>query len=100
MYAQLIHCGTTPDRRAELDRVIRDRLMPALIADPGFVGTLNLARPTADDAMLIILWISREHAARPLSTRSLQLRRALAAITALANESERRPQVWEVAAQV
>jgi hypothetical protein len=100
MYAQLIHCGTTPDRRSELDRVIRDRLLPALLADPGFVGTLNLARPTEDDAMLIVLWISREHAARPLSTRSLELRRALAAITALANECEERPLVWEFAAQV
>ena len=100
MYAQLIHCGTTPDRRAELDRVIRDRLMPALLGDPGFVGTLNLARPTEDDAMLIVLWISREHAAGPLSSRSLALRRALAAIAALANDSAPRPLVWEVDARV
>jgi hypothetical protein len=100
MYAQLVHCGTTSDRQAEMDRIICDRLMPALVGDPAFVGTLNLAQPTEGEAMLIVLWISAEQAARPLSSHSLELRQALASIAALAVEHEPRPLVWEVNARV
>jgi hypothetical protein len=100
MYAQLIHCGTTPERQAEMDQLICGRLMPALMRDPAFVGTLNLAQPTEGEAMLIVLWISAEQAARPLSLHSLELRHVLASIAALAVEHEPRPMVWEVNARV
>jgi hypothetical protein len=100
MYAQLVHCGTTPDRQAEMEKVICDRLMPALMLDPAFVGTLNLAHPTDGEAMLIVLWLSAEQAARPLSLHGLELRQALASIAALAVEHEPRPMVWQVDARV
>jgi hypothetical protein len=100
MYAQLVHCGTTAERRAEMQRLIGDQLMPALSRDPAFIGTLNLAHPTEGDEMLIVLWSSREDAGRPLSSRSLDLRQALAGIAAIANDSEPRPLVWDVNARV
>jgi hypothetical protein len=100
MYAQLVHCGTTPERRAEMDRLIRDRLMPALASDPAFAGTLNLAHPTDGEAMLIVLWISAEQQERSPVARSLEIRQALAAIAAIASDHEPRPLVWDVNARV
>jgi hypothetical protein len=47
MYAQLIEGGTTPGQRAEMGRIVTEHLIPALEAQPGYAGTINLANPTA-----------------------------------------------------
>ena len=55
MYAQLIEGGTTPERRAETDRIVTDELIPALEAEPGYGGAMNLAtreRRRVDDRSL------------------------------------------------
>ena len=42
VYAQLVEIGTMPDRRVELDRIVSDRLIPALEQERGFAGVLHL----------------------------------------------------------
>jgi hypothetical protein len=42
MYAQLIEGGTTPTHRDAMDRIVTDELIPALDAEPGFSGALNI----------------------------------------------------------
>jgi len=46
MYAQLIEGGTTPARRTDMDRIVTDEMVPALEAEPGFAGALNLVDRT------------------------------------------------------
>jgi hypothetical protein len=45
MYAQLIEGGTAPDRRARMDRLVSDELVPALEIEPG-----SRARSTSSTA--------------------------------------------------
>src|SRR4051812_33191618 len=56
MHAQLIEGGTTPQRREQMDRIVTDQLLPALHAEPGFAGALNLVDRGNGDAMMIVLW--------------------------------------------
>jgi hypothetical protein len=51
MYAQLIEGGTTPERRAEMDRIVTDELVPALGAEQGFAGALNLVDRESGNAI-------------------------------------------------
>src|SRR3954452_4512392 len=67
MYAQLIEGGTTPERRTEMDRIVTDQMVPALHAEPGFAGALNLVDRDSGDALMVVLWESEAHARRPLS---------------------------------
>ena len=41
MYAQLIEGGTTPQRRAEMDRIVTEELVPALKHEPGYSGAFT-----------------------------------------------------------
>ena len=42
MYAQLIEGGTTPQRRADMDRIVTEELVPARKEEPVSSGALNL----------------------------------------------------------
>ena len=64
MYAQLIEGGTTPERRAEMDRIVTDEMIPALAAEPGFAGALNLVDRDSGNAMMIVLWETEAQARR------------------------------------
>ncbi len=44
MYAQLIEGGTTPQRRAEMDRIVTEELVPALKHEPGYSGAFTGTR--------------------------------------------------------
>jgi len=67
MHAQLIEGGTTPDQRALMDRLVTDELLPALAAEPGFAGALNLVDRATGNAMMIVLWDSEARARRALA---------------------------------
>ena len=56
MYAQVIEGGTTPEFRTEMDAIVTDRLIPALEAEAGYAGALNLVDRDSGEAMMIVLW--------------------------------------------
>ena len=64
MYAQVIEGGTTPDRRDAMDRIVTDELIPALEAEPGFAGAMNVVDRDSGDAMMIVLWETEVQARR------------------------------------
>ena len=99
MYAQLIEGGTTADRRAEMDRIVTDEMVPALAAEPGFAGALNLVDRDSGDAMMIILWDSEPQARRALADYGSAFLKALANVAAISTGTRRPISVWEVNAR-
>ena len=67
MYAQVIEGGTTPERRDAMDRIVTDEMIPALEAEPGFAGAMNVVDRTSGNAMMIVLWNTEAQARRGLS---------------------------------
>jgi hypothetical protein len=100
MYAQLIEGGTTPDRREAMDRIVTDELIPALDAEPGFAGALNVVDREKGDAMMIVLWETEAQARRALAEYGAAFLKALASIAAISTGTRRPISVWEVNARV
>jgi hypothetical protein len=100
MHAQLIEGGTTPDRRAEMDRLVTDEMLPALDAEPGFAGALNLVDRATGNAMMIVLWDSEAQARRALAEYGSEFLKALAGIAAISTGTRRPISVWDVNARV
>jgi hypothetical protein len=100
MHAQLIEGGTTPDRRTDMDRIVTDEMVPALEAEPGFAGALNLVDRNTGNAMMIILWDSEAHARRALSEYAPAFLKALANVAAISTGTRSPISVWEVNARV
>ena len=98
MHAQLIEGGTTPERRAEMNRIVTDELIPALEAEPGYAGAINLANPTSGEGVMIVLWQTQEQATRPLGQYGGPFLKALAQIAAISTGTRRPISVWTVAA--
>jgi hypothetical protein len=99
MYAQLIEGGTTPARRTDMDRIVTDELVPALEAEPGYAGALNLVDRESGDAMMVILWETELQARRALSEYGGAFLKALADIAAISTGTRRPISVWEVNAR-
>jgi hypothetical protein len=99
MYAQLIEGGTTPERRTEMDRIVTDEMVPALHAEPGFAGALNLVDRDSGDALMVVVWESEAHARRPLSEYGPAFLRALANVAAISTGTRRPISVWDVNAR-
>ena len=99
MYAQLVEGGTTPERRAEMDRLVTDEMVPALEAEPGFAGALNLVDRDSGEAMMIILWDSEPQARRALAEYGSAFLKALANVAAISTGTRRPISVWEVNAR-
>jgi hypothetical protein len=99
MYAQLIEGGTTPERRTEMDRLVTDAMVPALQAEPGFAGALNLVDRDTGNAMMIILWDTDSQARRPLADYGEAFLKALAGVIAISTGTRRPISVWEVNAR-
>ena len=99
MYAQLIEGGTTPERRTAMDRIVTDGMIPALEAEPGFAGALNLVDRESGEAMMIILWDSEPQARRALAEYGGAFLKALANIAAISTGTRRPISVWEVNAR-
>jgi hypothetical protein len=96
MYAQLIEGGTTPDRRAEMDRIVTDELIPALEAESGYAGAMNLANASSGEGVMVVLWQTAEQAHRPLAEYGAAFLRALAEIAAISTGTRRPISVWTV----
>jgi len=100
MYAQVVQGGTTPERRDEMDRVVRDQLLPALREETGFAGAVNLVDRESGNAMMLVFWETAEQAFRPLPRYGGRFLQALAAVAELSNGQRSPISVWEVNARV
>jgi hypothetical protein len=96
VYAQLIEGGTTPDRRAQMDRLVTDEMVPALQAEPGFAGALNIVDRDSGHAMMIVLWDTEAQARRALADYGSVFLKALANVAAISTGTRRPISVWEV----
>lgn len=99
MYAQVIEGGTTPDLRHRMDRLVTDEMVPALQAEPGFAGALNLVDRGSGDAMMIILWETETQARRALADYGSAFLKALANVAAISTGTRRPISVWDVNAR-
>ena len=100
MYAQVVESGTTPDRREEMDLIVRTELLPALRKEPGFCGAVNLADPASGNGMMLVFWETAEQASRPHSEYGAAFLEALAGMKEIADGPCRQSSVWEVDARV
>jgi hypothetical protein len=96
MHAQLIDAGTTRDRRAGMDRIVTDELIPALETEPGYAGALNLTDAASGAGVMIVLWQTAEQAHRPLNHYGAAFLKALAQIAAISTGNRRPISVWTV----
>jgi hypothetical protein len=99
MYAQVIEGGTTLERRAEMDAIVHEQLLPALEQEPGYTGAMNLVDRKTGNAMMIVLWEHEEQATRPLPEYGDAFLRALAAIAAISTGNRKPMSVWDVNAR-
>lgn len=96
MWAQVIQGGTTPEQRDEMDRLVREELIPALEKEPGFVGSLNLEDRENGHGMMIMVWETREQAAAPPPLWGDDFRKAVADIMAISTGERAPAAIWEV----
>ena len=99
MYAQLIEGGTTPQHRTDMDRIVTGEMVPALEAEPGFAGALNLVDRESGDALMIVLWETEAQARRALPEYGGAFLKALAAVAGISTGTRRPISVWEVNAR-
>jgi len=100
MYAQIVEGGASPELRNEMDRVVREELIPALQQEAGFSGAMNLVNRQSGEAMMITLWATEEQAGLPPQERGLAFLKALAAIAAISSGQRRPISTWEINARV
>jgi hypothetical protein len=100
MYAQLVPCGDTREKRREMERLVAQRLIPALTAEPGFAGLWSLVDAVTGVAMMIVLWESAEQARRGLDEYGEASREALASLAAISECGAPVSSVWEVGTRV
>ena len=99
MYAQVIEGGTTPQHRDAMDRIVTDEMLPALEAEPGYAGALNVVDRESGDAMMIVLWETEAQARRALPEYGSAFLKALAGIAAISTGTRSPISVWEVNAR-
>ena len=99
MYAQVIEGGTTPERRTEMDRIVTDELIPALRAEPGYAGALNLVDRETGNAKMVVFWDEEAQARRPLPEYGPAFLKALASIVAISTGQRQPIGIWEVNAR-
>lgn len=94
MYAQVVQGGSAPEKRDEMNAVVREHLIPALKQEAGFVGAVNLENRDTGHGMMITFWDTGAQAAgMPTSAAFLQ---ALGRI-AIVSSGQREPiGVWRV----
>jgi hypothetical protein len=97
MHAQVIELQLEPDRLEELERLVRSELVPALRAQPGFCGALNLTDCERAVTLLVLLWETEGEAARTLAQSAAPSGLALSTVTDLL--AARPFTVWEVEAR-
>src|SRR4029077_8188009 len=95
MYAQLVPCDTNPEKRREMERLVAERLIPALTGEPGSAGAWNLVDGATGVAMMIVLWETGEQARRALEEYGEPYREALASLSAITECGSPVASVWE-----
>src|SRR3954470_21460837 len=100
MYAQLVEGGTTPELREQMDRIVREELLPALELERGFAGTLNLVDRRTGKALMLMLWETRADAELPLRERGPAFLQALGSVMAISTGARAPISFWEVNAAV
>ena len=96
MYAQLVEGGTTPELREEMDRIVREEMLPALQREAGFAGTLNMVDRATGKALMLMLWDTREDAELPLRERGPAFLQALGSVMAISTGARAPISFWEV----
>ena len=96
MYAQLVEGGTTPELREQMDRIVREEMVPALQLEAGFAGTLNLVDRETGKALMLMLWETREDAELPLRERGSAFLQALGSVMAISTGARAPISFWEV----
>jgi hypothetical protein len=99
MYAQVVQGGTTLAKRAEMDRIVIEEMIPALQQERGFRDAMNLVDRDTGNGMMIIVWETKEQAERPLSEYGPAFLKALADITAISTGNREPISTWEVNAK-
>lgn len=73
MYARLSQLAAKPGQASNLSQAARDRLLPILKQQPGFVDTLGLNSDTDPNQLVgITLWKSKEDAEKALASQQAQ----------------------------
>jgi hypothetical protein len=96
MYAQLLQGGAAPENRERMDRIVIDELLPALAEEPGYAGAFNLVDRESGNALMLMLWETREDAELPIAQRGTAFLRALASVTEISSGQRAPISVWEV----
>lgn len=99
MYAQVVEGRTTPQARHQLERLIRERVLPALRQQEGFAGVLHLVGCASDDTMTIVAWETEQQASRPLRDKGSPDPDVMTELATMAGRSQTRVSVWEVDAR-
>jgi hypothetical protein len=99
MFAQLVEGGTSPELREEMDRIVREEMLPALEEEPGYAGAVNLVNRDTGNALMLMLWETREHAELPLRERGEKFLRALGSVMAISTGTRAPISLWEVNAR-
>jgi hypothetical protein len=100
MYAQLVQGGTTPELREEMDRIVHEEMLPALALEAGFAGAFNLVDRESGNALMLMLWETREQAELPLRERGQAFLQALSSVAAISTGNRSPISYWEVNAAV
>jgi hypothetical protein len=99
MYAHVASGSTAPAMRPELERLIREQLLPALREEDGFCGALHLVNSDTDHTIMVVCWETEEQARCPQSEYRASSVAAPRAIAAIATEFLGRSSVWEIDAR-
>src|SRR2546422_2209466 len=94
MYAQVVQGGSAPEKRDEMNAVVREHLIPALKQEAGFVGAVNLENRESGHGMMLTFWETEQQAAAiPDSSAFME---ALGRIAAVSSGQRAPIGVWHV----
>jgi hypothetical protein len=99
VFAQVIETATGPAGRAEVVRIVRDELVPALCGEDGFSGAVGMVEAGTGRALMVAFWEHEAQAAVPPSGRGPAFRTALAALEARGG-TPRSVSTWEVGVEL
>jgi hypothetical protein len=95
MFAQIIETALSSTERADVVRIVREELVPALRGEDGFSGAVGMVETGTGRTMVIAFWDREVQAATPPVDRGRAFRTVLAALQARAT-APRSISTWEV----
>jgi len=79
-----------------MDRIVHEEMLPALELEPGFAGAFNLVDRETGNALMLMLWQTREQAELPLRERGTAFLQALSSVAAISTGNRAPISLWEV----